>query len=240
MTICAGSEPVGSDPIRTKPPSRQAYSETASSLASTLASTGPWFVSTATMSREGWPGLIVTGGSKVPGSCGRPFLQRMSPAPLITMTSSVPSPFRSATRGVAWGVGGERAGGSERAVARLSNTDTSLESALATARSGRPSPLKSPATRAIEQRPRRVPHLVPEGAVAVAQQHRHVAGDWSWRRPGRSRPSPLKSPATSGDGLATRRVTAPGSWKVPSPLPSNTDTSLEPLGDGQVGAGRRR
>ena len=73
-------------------------------MASTLASTGPWLVSTATMSRAGWPGLIVMGGSKVPGSCGRPFLQRMSPAPLITNTSSAPSPFRSATRGVAWGL----------------------------------------------------------------------------------------------------------------------------------------
>ena len=73
MTICAGSEPVGSDPIRAKLPLRQAYSETALSVASTLASTGPWFVSTATMSREGLPGLIVMGGSNVPGACGRPL-----------------------------------------------------------------------------------------------------------------------------------------------------------------------
>src|SRR5208337_103330 len=41
VTICAGSEPVGSDPIRTKVPSRQPYNEIALSVASTLASTGP-------------------------------------------------------------------------------------------------------------------------------------------------------------------------------------------------------
>ena len=68
--IWAGRLPVGSDPIRANAPLRQAYSETALSVASTLASTGPWFVSTATMSREGFSGLIVMGGSKVPGSCG--------------------------------------------------------------------------------------------------------------------------------------------------------------------------
>ena len=126
VTICAGQRPVGSDPIRTKLPSRQAYNETALSVASTLASTGPWFVSTATMSREGWPGLIVMGGSKVPGSCGRPFLQRMSPAPLITITSSAPSPLRSATSGVAWGLIANGPGAANVPL-RPSNTDTSLE-----------------------------------------------------------------------------------------------------------------
>ena len=126
MTICAGSEPVGSDPIRTKLPSRQAYNEIALSVASTLASTGPWCVSTATMSREGWPGLIVMGGSKVPGSCGRPFRQRMSPAPLITSTSSAPSPLRSVTRGVAWGLIANGPGAANVPL-RPSNTDTSLE-----------------------------------------------------------------------------------------------------------------
>ena len=69
-------------------------------------------------------------------------------------------------------------------------------------------------------------HLVLEGAVAVAQQHRHVVG------------------AVVGDGQVgaavavevarhegVRARTPPRSvtwsWKVPSPLPSSTDTSLE-------------
>ena len=72
--------------------------------------------------------------------------------------------------------------------------------------------------------PHRVRHLVLEGAVAVAQQHRHVVG------------------AVVGDGQvgAAVAVEVPrhdGSgpiptayviwfWKVPSPLPSSTDTSL--------------
>ena len=73
-----------------------------------------------------------------------------------------------------------------------SNTDTSLEPELATARSVRPSPVKSPATRATGGTP---PCTAPGpgGAVAVAHKHRHVVGAGSRRRPGR-RPSPVKSP----------------------------------------------
>ena len=109
---------------------------------------------------------------------------------------------------------------------------------MATARSVRPSPLKSPATRA-------------SGEVPAAYR------TWSWKVPSplpsntdtslepqlataRSvRPSPLKSPATraSGEVPAAYRT---WSWKVPSPLPSNTDTSFRSpitgVGDGQVGA----
>ena len=73
---------------------------------------------------------------------------------------------------------------------------------LTTARSSWPSPLKSPATIASGLDPDRVGDLGLEGAVAVAQQHRHR------RRPqslatARSRwPSPLKSPATMASGTA--------------------------------------
>ena len=42
------------------------------------------------------------------------------------------------------------------------------------------------------------------------------------------RPSPLKSPATRPYGVVPA-VYGTWFWKVPSPLPSNTDTSLEPL-----------
>ena len=58
-----------SDPIRTKPPSRQAYSEMALSVASTLASTRPWFVSTATISR-GEPRVDLHGGLESAGVPG--------------------------------------------------------------------------------------------------------------------------------------------------------------------------
>ena len=73
--------------------------------------------------------------------------------------------------------------------------------------------------------PTAVPHLVLEGAVAVAQQHRHVVG------------------VVVGDGQVGATVAVEVArhegvwpvptayrtwfWKVPSPLPSNTDTSLE-------------
>ena len=56
------------------------------------------------MSRDGMPGLTVTGGSKVPGCSGIPSATRMLPAPSTTSTSSVPSPLTSATSGVSWGV----------------------------------------------------------------------------------------------------------------------------------------
>ena len=49
-------------------PLRYANNETALSVASTLASKMPWLVTTAAISREGRPGLIVIGGSKLPGS----------------------------------------------------------------------------------------------------------------------------------------------------------------------------
>ena len=156
-----------------------------------------------------------------------------------------------------------------------SNTDTSLEPSLATARSVRPSPLKSPATRALWPGPRRVRHLVLEGAVAVAQQHRHVVGavvgdgqvgaavavevprhEGDWPVPRRVPHLVLEGAvavaqqhrhvvgAVVGDGQVgaavavevprhDRRWGRPAAyrtwfWKVPSPLPSNTDTSLEP------------
>ena len=57
-----------------------------------------------------------------------------------------------------------------------SNTDTSLEPALATARSVRPSPCEVARHERVGRFPHRVRHLVLEGAVAVAQQHRHVVG----------------------------------------------------------------
>ena len=71
---------------------------------------------------------------------------------------------------------------------------------LATARSRRPSPLKSPATTAIGLGPDGVGDLGPEGAVAVAQEHRDACplppvgdGEVGW-------PSPVKSPATMASG----------------------------------------
>ena len=66
--------------------------------------------------------------------------------------------------------------------------------------------MKSPATIAIGPIPDRVGDLGLEGAVAVAQQHRHVVGRRSWRRPGRVRPSPVKSPATMASGCDPDRV----------------------------------
>ena len=116
-----------------------------------------------------------------------------------------------------------------------SSTDTSLEPSLATARSVRPSPLKSPATRALGAVPRRVSHLVLEGAVAVAQQHRHVVG------------------AVVGDGQvgAAVAVEVPrheGAWRGPRRVPhlvlegavavaqQHRHVVGAVVGDGQVGA----
>ena len=107
-----------------------------------------------------------------------------------------------------------------------SNTDTSLESVVGDGQVGAAVAVEVPRHEGDWPGPRRVQHLVLEGAVAVAQQHRHVVG------------------AVVGDGQVGAAVAVevprhegvwPGprrvrtwSWKVPSPLPSNTDTSLEP------------
>ena len=103
----------------------------------------------------------------------------------------------------------------------------SFDPELTVSRPGLPSPVKSPAHEGTWPEPRRVPHLVLEGAVAVAQQHRHVVGE-------------VVGDGQVGQAIAiaveVSRHEALGPnpaayrawfWKVPSPLPSNTDTSLE-------------
>ena len=79
---------------------RTRYKETASSNRSTAAMTGPECVWTTTTSRAGKPGLMTTGGSNEPGAPGRPFRQRIRPSCVVTITSWVPSPLRSASTGV--------------------------------------------------------------------------------------------------------------------------------------------
>ena len=87
-----------------------------------------------------------------------------------------------------------------------SNTDT-VPDPFATARSVRPSPVKSPATMATGLGPHGVGDLVLEGAVAVAQQHRHVVRVAGVVATARSvRPSPLKSPATMASGIGPHGV----------------------------------
>ena len=175
MTICAGSEPVGSDPIRTKLPSRQAYNEIASSVASTLASTGPWFVSTATMSREGWPGLIVIGRIE------RARLLRPSSSP-----EDVPGPIdhqdivntvAGQVRHDGGGLGGgdKRSGGSERPV-QVQQHRHVVGAAVGDGQVGPAVAVEVARHEGDWLGPHRVGHLGLEGAVAVAQQHRHVVG----------------------------------------------------------------
>ena len=148
----------------------------------------------------------------------------MSPAPLTTITSSAPSPLRSATRGVAWGLVAIGPG-AVNVPLRLSNTDTLLERLLATARSVRPSPLKSAATRdfgpsypaAYRTWFWKVPSPLPSNTDTSLEPSLATARS--------VRPSPLKSPVTRAYGPypAAYRTWF---WKVPSPLPSSTDTSL--------------
>ena len=147
--ICAGSWPVASDPSgRNRRRGRRRARRHRRGRRRWRAA-GPRSVSgTQAMSREGIdaPGVDrdrrlerCRAGRGCPGDrgCPRP--------PSTTRTSSVPSPVTSATTG-AW---------PGRSIANWpaamnvpsplpSNTETSLESALATARSSRPSPLKSP------------------------------------------------------------------------------------------------
>ena len=100
-----------------------------------------------------------------------------SEPPLATARSGRPSPLKSPATRAHGAVPAAYRTWSWKVPSPLpSNTDTSLEPSLATARSVRPSPLKSPATRARGASPAAYRHLVLEGAVAVAQQHRHVVG----------------------------------------------------------------
>ena len=72
-TICAGSKPVASEPTHEATVAVGVERDRVI-LASTLASTGTWSVSgTQAMSREGLPGLTVTGGSKRAGLPGIPW-----------------------------------------------------------------------------------------------------------------------------------------------------------------------
>ena len=97
---------------------------------------------------------------------------------MATARSVRPSPLKSpATRAIGPSPHRVQSPGSGRCRRRCPAAPTRRWSPeLATARSVRPSPLKSPATRAPGAGPRRVLHLGLEGAVAVAQQHRHVVG----------------------------------------------------------------
>ena len=97
---------------------------------------------------------------------------------------------------------------------------------MATARSVRPSPLKSPATRARGPTPTvyrtwfwKVPSPLPSNTDTSLEPSLATARS--------VRPSPLKSPATRALGPNPTAYRT-WFWKVPSPLPSNTDTSLEP------------
>ena len=67
-----------------------------------------------------------------------------------------------------------------------SSTLTLLLVMLAVARSGLPSPLKSPTATDIGSVPAAKLLARPEGAVAVAQQHAHVVAAECWRWRGRA------------------------------------------------------
>ena len=73
--------------------------------------------------------------------------------------------------------------------------------------------------------PRTAPGFL-EGAVAVAQQHRHVVGAGVGDGQVGAAVA-VEVPRHEGVWPGPRRVRT-WFWKVPSPLPSNTDTSLEP------------
>ena len=126
-----------------------------------------------------------------------------------------------------------------------SSTDTRIADRLiGDGQVERPSPVKSPATMpaGLPARPRQIVTAGCEGAVAVAQQHRDRRCRLAVATARSSWPSPLKSPAT--DRRLTRvslwrRLIA--GWKVPSPLPSSTETcGACRIGDGQVESRRRR
>ena len=90
-----------------------------------------------------------------------------------------------------------------------------------TARSRRPSPLKSPATRVTGKSRSELSRGL-EGC-----RHRCRAAPRCRRHPitaRSSRPSPVKSPATINRWAGYCRATAAGSGMSPSPLPSSTDT----------------
>ena len=98
--------------------------------------------------------------------------------------------------------------------------------------------MKSPATMASGYDPDRVGDLGLEGAVAVAQQHRHRARSvWFALATARSRwPSPVKSPATIASGPIPDRVGdlgLEGAVAVAQQHRHGADPR-SPVGDGQV------
>ena len=120
-----------------------------------------------------------------------------------------------------------------------SSTDTVLELEFATARSGFPSPFRSPIATETGLLPVAKSVFAPNLAVAVAEQHRHRVGAASSPPPGRAcrRRSGPRSPP-SGERSPSRSRSSPRSG--PSPLPSSTDTVLAPSSPPPGRASRRR
>src|SRR3989442_717044 len=113
-----------------------------------------------------------------------------------------------------------------------SSTETESEPALATARSGTPSPLKSPTAteRACEPvaKPRaawKVPSPLPSST-----EIEEVSKSTPPATARSGTPSPLKSPTAAEKGRVLRVAKFRAAWKVPSPLPSSTETLFAPLG----------
>ena len=104
------------------------------------------------------------------------------------------------------------------------------------ARSRWPSPLKSPATRAVRIIPHREAHRLLKRPVPVAQEHRDVVGVEIGGGQVEVAVA-VEVPRHEGVGdLPHPKLTA--FWNVPSPLPRSTETSLETvsIGGGQVEA----
>src|SRR5260370_12611199 len=107
----------------------------------------------------------------------------------------------------------------------LISTETLSEFWLATARSGRPSRLKSPTAMDQAKFPaaklrgaRKLPSPLPKNTQTSSE---------SWLATARSsRPSPLKSATATPIGVFPAAKFCAG-WKVPSPLPKSTEPVLE-------------
>ncbi len=106
----------------------------------------------------------------------------------------------------------------------LISTETLLEFWLATARSGRMSPLKSPTTTEKGASPApnhcappKVPSPLPKSTTTTSVSAAKTRS---------CHPSPLKSPTATEEGVLPA-LKFRAAWKVPSPLPENTEQLLE-------------
>ena len=116
---------------------------------------------------------------------------------------------------------------------RPNNTETVVDAVLAAARSGAPSPLKSPAATAHEMLPMakvrgawRLPSPLPSSTETVLDPS--AVPSRSFATATSSLPSLLKSPGTVEVGPRPAAKPTPN-WKVPSPLPSSTETVSAPV-----------